>query len=158
MLRLRLWAFILPLCSLIQILLLICHRSGNICSTAWRVLLCSFSPCLSNSTNTPKRAVFAGSMQLLAGIKLCTGRVLTNHPHYEDKDLRERTQQVLKAALYCQTCTGVQTLPEGLPHNTVNRKYVVHEVSTINVSHIECWISLEREVTTVLWGLLKDDF
>ncbi|CAL8350613.1 unnamed protein product [Merluccius merluccius] len=33
-------------------------------------------------------------MQLLAGIKLCTGRVLTNHPHYEDRDLRERTKQV----------------------------------------------------------------
>ncbi|XP_054475052.1 LOW QUALITY PROTEIN: probable C-mannosyltransferase DPY19L3 [Anoplopoma fimbria] len=46
------------------------------------------------STKTPKGAVFAGSMQLLAGIKLCTGRVLTNHPHYEDKDLRERTKQV----------------------------------------------------------------
>ncbi|KAJ0056346.1 hypothetical protein NL108_006454, partial [Boleophthalmus pectinirostris] len=46
------------------------------------------------STKTPRRAVFAGSMQLLAGIKLCTGRVLTNHPHYEDKDLRERTRQV----------------------------------------------------------------
>ncbi|CAM9095905.1 unnamed protein product [Lampetra planeri] len=46
------------------------------------------------STNTRKQAVFAGSMQLLAGIKLCTGRALTNHPHYEDKDLRERTRQV----------------------------------------------------------------
>lgn len=46
------------------------------------------------STKTPKKAVFAGSMQLLAGIKLCTGRVLTNHPHYEDKILRERTKQV----------------------------------------------------------------
>lgn len=46
------------------------------------------------STKTPKQAVFAGSMQLLAGIKLCTGRGLTNHPHYEDKDLRERTRQV----------------------------------------------------------------
>ncbi|KAF0043618.1 hypothetical protein F2P81_004955 [Scophthalmus maximus] len=45
-------------------------------------------------TKTPKRAVFAGSMQLLAGVKLCTGRVVTNHPHYEDKDLRERTRQV----------------------------------------------------------------
>uniref|UniRef100_A0A8C1AQH3 Dpy-19 like C-mannosyltransferase 3 n=1 Tax=Cyprinus carpio carpio TaxID=630221 RepID=A0A8C1AQH3_CYPCA len=38
--------------------------------------------------------LFAGSMQLLAGIKLCTGRVLTNHPHYEDQALRERTRQV----------------------------------------------------------------
>ncbi|CAF95183.1 unnamed protein product, partial [Tetraodon nigroviridis] len=52
------------------------------------------------STKTPKHAVFAGSMQLLAGIKLCTGRVLTNHPHYEDKDLRERTQQVYQ--MYAQ--------------------------------------------------------
>ncbi len=25
----------------------------------------------------------------LAGIKLCTGRILTNHPHYEDQALRE---------------------------------------------------------------------
>ncbi|XP_075884563.1 protein C-mannosyl-transferase DPY19L3 [Nelusetta ayraudi] len=46
------------------------------------------------SSNTPQHAVFAGSMQLLAAIKLCTGRVLTNHPHYEDKQLRERTRQV----------------------------------------------------------------
>uniref|UniRef100_A0A4W4H278 Dpy-19 like C-mannosyltransferase 3 n=1 Tax=Electrophorus electricus TaxID=8005 RepID=A0A4W4H278_ELEEL len=46
------------------------------------------------SSRTPTRAVFAGSMQLLAGIKLCTGRVLTNHPHYEDQALRERTRQV----------------------------------------------------------------
>ncbi|XP_062846452.1 probable C-mannosyltransferase DPY19L3 [Trichomycterus rosablanca] len=46
------------------------------------------------SSDTPRRAVFAGSMQLLAGIKLCTGRALTNHPHYEDRALRERTRQV----------------------------------------------------------------
>uniref|UniRef100_A0A8D0L989 Dpy-19 like C-mannosyltransferase 3 n=1 Tax=Sphenodon punctatus TaxID=8508 RepID=A0A8D0L989_SPHPU len=45
-------------------------------------------------SNTPKKAVIAGSMQLLAGVKLCTGRTLTNHPHYEDKTLRERTKQV----------------------------------------------------------------
>ncbi|XP_049721023.1 probable C-mannosyltransferase DPY19L3 isoform X2 [Elephas maximus indicus] len=45
-------------------------------------------------SNTPRNAVFAGSMQLLAGVKLCTGRTLTNHPHYEDKSLRERTKAV----------------------------------------------------------------
>ena len=33
-------------------------------------------------------------MQLLAGVKLCTGRTLTNHPHYEDSSLRERTKAV----------------------------------------------------------------
>ncbi|XP_035869196.1 probable C-mannosyltransferase DPY19L3 isoform X2 [Phyllostomus discolor] len=44
--------------------------------------------------NTPGTAVFAGSMQLLAGVKLCTGRTLTNHPHYEDSGLRARTKAV----------------------------------------------------------------
>lgn len=43
---------------------------------------------------TPKTAVFSGSMQLLAGVKLCTGRRLTNHPHYEDKQLRDKTLQL----------------------------------------------------------------
>ncbi|XP_071747325.1 protein C-mannosyl-transferase DPY19L3 isoform X2 [Lepeophtheirus salmonis] len=43
---------------------------------------------------TPKDAVFTGSMQLLAGVKLCTSRRLTNHPHFEDKDLRIRTKEL----------------------------------------------------------------
>ncbi|XP_036087094.1 probable C-mannosyltransferase DPY19L3 isoform X2 [Rousettus aegyptiacus] len=46
------------------------------------------------NSHTPGKAVFAGSMQLLAGVKLCTGRALTNHPHYEDSGLRERTRAV----------------------------------------------------------------
>ncbi|XP_054426258.1 probable C-mannosyltransferase DPY19L3 [Pteronotus mesoamericanus] len=46
------------------------------------------------NANTPGTAVFAGSMQLLAGVKLCTGRTLTNHPHYEDSGLRARTKAV----------------------------------------------------------------
>ncbi|CAK6436546.1 unnamed protein product [Pipistrellus nathusii] len=46
------------------------------------------------NSNTPQTAVFAGSMQLLAGVKLCTGRTLTNHPHYEDSGLRARTRAV----------------------------------------------------------------
>ncbi|XP_069757847.1 protein C-mannosyl-transferase DPY19L3 isoform X2 [Narcine bancroftii] len=46
------------------------------------------------NVKTSKDAVFAGSMQLLAGIKLCTGRTITNHPHYEDKILRDRTKQI----------------------------------------------------------------
>uniref|UniRef100_A0A671EYS8 Dpy-19 like C-mannosyltransferase 3 n=1 Tax=Rhinolophus ferrumequinum TaxID=59479 RepID=A0A671EYS8_RHIFE len=46
------------------------------------------------NSNTPRTAVFAGSMQLLAGVKLCTGRTLTNHPHFEDSSLRERTKAV----------------------------------------------------------------
>lgn len=52
----------------------------------------------SSSSHTPGKAVFAGSMQLLAGVKLCTGRALTNHPHYEDSGLRERTRAVSQGA------------------------------------------------------------
>ncbi|XP_064628354.1 protein C-mannosyl-transferase DPY19L3-like isoform X2 [Lineus longissimus] len=44
--------------------------------------------------DTAPTAAFTGSMQLLAGVKLCTGRPLTNHPHYEDKQLRERTKEL----------------------------------------------------------------
>ena len=53
------------------------------------------------SGNTPPDASFTGSMQLLAGVKLCTDRHITNHPHYENKFLRERTKQVtMKIPLY----------------------------------------------------------
>uniref|UniRef100_A0AAV2LTF5 C-mannosyltransferase DPY19L3 n=1 Tax=Knipowitschia caucasica TaxID=637954 RepID=A0AAV2LTF5_KNICA len=63
------------------------------------------------SSKTPRRAVFAGSMQLLAGIKLCTGRVLTNHPHYEDKDLRERTRQSSSHVGQCGATGGTGEQP-----------------------------------------------
>ena len=46
------------------------------------------------NSNTSQTAVFSGSMQLLAGVKLCTGHSITNHPHFENKELRERTLQV----------------------------------------------------------------
>ena len=46
------------------------------------------------NADIPKTAAFTGSMQLLAGVKLCTGVPLTNHPHFEDKELRERTKEV----------------------------------------------------------------
>jgi len=49
---------------------------------------------LSHRANASPKAAFAGSMQLLAGVKLCTARPITNHPHYEDKALRHRTKEV----------------------------------------------------------------
>ena len=55
-----------------------------------------------HSSDTAPDAVFAGSMQLLAGVKLCTGRTITNHPHFENKLLRERTVQVVVDTItYC---------------------------------------------------------
>ncbi|XP_062460860.1 probable C-mannosyltransferase DPY19L3 isoform X4 [Pezoporus occidentalis] len=78
-------------------------------------------------SNTPNTAVFAGSMQLLAGVKLCTGRTLTNHPHYEDKNLRERTKQImdglgenepdLKPSTYPRFCEEIKkNLPSYTTH------------------------------------------
>ena len=43
---------------------------------------------------------FTGSMQLLAGVKLCTDRPITNHPHYENKFLRQRTKEVSLFSFY----------------------------------------------------------
>ena len=39
-------------------------------------------------------------MQLLAGVRLSTFRPLTNHPHFEDKELRARTKEVSKLMAY----------------------------------------------------------
>jgi len=44
--------------------------------------------------NTKSTEAIAGSMQLMAGVKLCSGNTVTNHPHFEDKDLRDRTREI----------------------------------------------------------------
>lgn len=46
-------------------------------------------------------------MQLLAGVKLCTGRPITNHPHYEDKALRRRTKEVNASLSFCSYFSNV---------------------------------------------------
>uniref|UniRef100_A0A1I7V6D2 C-mannosyltransferase DPY19L3 n=1 Tax=Loa loa TaxID=7209 RepID=A0A1I7V6D2_LOALO len=44
--------------------------------------------------STQPSSSWSGSMQLMAGVKACTGRYLVNHPHFEDKWLRDRTLQL----------------------------------------------------------------
>ncbi|XP_078253298.1 putative C-mannosyltransferase DPY19L4 isoform X2 [Rhinoraja longicauda] len=43
---------------------------------------------------TPTASVFAGSMQLMGTVKLCTGRTVTMHPLYSDRDMRKRTEEI----------------------------------------------------------------
>jgi hypothetical protein len=43
------------------------------------------------TTETKKSDAFAGSMALMANIRLSTGRPVMNHPHYEDVGVRNRT-------------------------------------------------------------------
>ena len=49
--------------------------------------------------NTEQYDAISGSMQLMAGVKLCTGRPITNHPHFEDKNLRDRTREVIRTKI-----------------------------------------------------------
>ncbi|CEF67402.1 Dpy-19 family-containing protein [Strongyloides ratti] len=43
---------------------------------------------------TKRVSSFTGSMQLMAGVKACVGRNILNHPHFEDKWIRERTKKL----------------------------------------------------------------
>ena len=49
--------------------------------------------------HTGQSSAISGSMQLMAGVKLCTGRPITNHPHFEDKGLRDRTREVISSKI-----------------------------------------------------------
>jgi len=48
------------------------------------------------NAETPADAAFTASMQLNSAVRLSTFRPITNHPHFEDKALRDRTKELYK--------------------------------------------------------------
>ena len=62
--------------------------------------------------NSEPDDAFSGSMQLLAGVKLCTGRTLTNHPHFEDKALRDRTKELYQ--MYAKVSVAGQEVDQDM--------------------------------------------
>ncbi|XP_065185191.1 protein C-mannosyl-transferase DPY19L3-like [Sycon ciliatum] len=86
---------------------------------------------ITKSTRTT--AAFAGSMQLMAGVKLCTGHPIANHPHYEDRRLRERTWEIYQ--IY-----GKQ--PAELVHRNLRKygiDYIILEKSICYAHNDERW-------------------
>ncbi|KAM3725043.1 putative C-mannosyltransferase DPY19L3 [Dirofilaria immitis] len=82
--------------------------------------------------STESSTSWSGSMQLMAGIKACTGRYLANHPHFEDKWLRDRTLQLYQ--MY-----GRKTLEEMHEILTVHRvDYIILEDSICLAASTGC--------------------
>lgn len=81
--------------------------------------------------STHKDSVFTGTMQLMAGVKLCTDRAITNHPHYENKLLRQRTKEVY------------QIYARRLPHE-VHEILKKHGSTHIILEHSVCLSRQER--------------
>eukprot|EP01125_Pyxidicula_operculata_P003846 TRINITY_DN1527_c0_g1_i1.p1 TRINITY_DN1527_c0_g1~~TRINITY_DN1527_c0_g1_i1.p1 ORF type:complete len:681 (-),score=83.19 TRINITY_DN1527_c0_g1_i1:14-2056(-) len=63
--------------------------------------------------NTSKNAVFSGDMVDMSHIMMCTDRIVTNHPHYESVEIRDRTTAVY--SLYsCKSPSDVHQILSSL--------------------------------------------
>jgi len=73
--------------------------------------------------NTNVNDAFVGSMSVMANVKLSTNRPIVNHPHYEDVELRRKTNQIY-SHLY-----GFRRVEElhSLLRNNFSAKYLVIE-------------------------------
>lgn len=72
------------------------------------------------------KGVFAGAMPTMANLKHITGRAIVNHPHYENKDIRERTFKVY--SMWSRR-------PINKIHQTLKEMQVTHFVYESNWCH-----------------------
>jgi hypothetical protein len=91
---------------------------------------------------------FAGSMPIMANVKLSTNRPITNHPHYENADLRNRTELIYTRIF------GYRPIQElhYLLKNEYQARYLIFETDRcrVNKQQLKCsmtelsHISLEK--------------
>uniref|UniRef100_A0AC34FFH4 C-mannosyltransferase dpy-19 n=1 Tax=Panagrolaimus sp. ES5 TaxID=591445 RepID=A0AC34FFH4_9BILA len=90
--------------------------------------------------NTRNDAVFAGSMPVMANLKLSTDRPIANHPHYEHEEIRNRTLKIY--SLYSRK--PLKEVHQTLKNMGIN--YYVFQPSSCtgkhpkpNCTYIEMW-------------------
>jgi len=98
--------------------------------------------------NTKPTDAISGSMQLMAGVKLCSNRPVTNHPHFEDKDLRDRTKDLYQ--MYAKVSPA-----------EVHQQIVKHKGSYIILEDSICLAHRERcslpDIMDISNGHIPDD-
>lgn len=90
-----------------------------------------------------RKNVYAGSMQLMAGVKACTSRPITNHPHFEDKALRDRTLRIY--SMYAK-------FPIEQVYDTLNAENATHIIVENSICYTKSTGCALKDVVDTAYG------